>query len=221
MSSSRTVTVKGKTRALENQGVTLVEAPTLDALGNTIRHEIDLAQRAATKALEHAVAAGEALCAAKLRVPRGTWGRWLKEQNIVPSTAATYMRIADFRDALAGRGVTTVNEAKQVLRDSGMRFTIRYDGELTYEIRKLLDEGATQGAVAEKLGISRRSVSGRLRDAKRGSRKVGGHNRRKVQITDTMIEGMAIWLCEREAKPLTDAMRAAATEALRTAVTWV
>jgi hypothetical protein len=225
MGATRTVRVNGRARPVENGGVTLVEAPSLDALGATARHEIDLAQRAAVKALEHALAAGSALAEAKERIGRGGWQRWLGEHGIVGGTARTYIRLAHFRDALTDTGITSISEAMRFLSAEGLMFKAQTHGpELIYEIRRLRATGLSQRGVAKELGVAPSTVRHRERDPG-----VGGRRRRRTGrnpdsprngVNAHMIEGMAIWLCDGDPGAVTDAARRRADAALRAAYTY-
>jgi hypothetical protein len=68
--------------------------PDLAALAATIREQHSAATAAANGMLDHAIAAGEALAAAKRQVSHGEWGNWLRRCGINERVASRYMRIA-------------------------------------------------------------------------------------------------------------------------------
>lgn len=221
MTTAQMVRANGRGRRIENGGVTLIEAPTLDALGNSASHEIDLAQKAATNALQHALAAGDLLVEAKGRL-RGKWLAWLEEHGINRQTAGVYMRVATYRDALAGKGVTNVGQALTYLREQGLVLRVEYGPDLTYEIKRLRTQGVSKRETAKRLGVSEMTVQRRIHgDVRLTGHESGGGRPRNPDgrngITRRMIEGMAIWLSGGDPAAVDDLVRLRAQDALRAA----
>ncbi len=98
-----------------------VPAPSeLDDLAERIRREATAASTAASRALEHARAAGQALLEAKLRLGHGAFGPWCAQHvGLADTTVRGYMRIAGDWDRLPqnGNGVAdlTVRGALRLL----------------------------------------------------------------------------------------------------------
>jgi DNA-binding transcriptional MerR regulator len=74
-------------------------------------------------ALPHAIAAGEALLAARQQTPTGSWRRWLSENFDASYAAANrYVRIAQYKHLLTGaRGVKDALEQLAGLPDAASR----------------------------------------------------------------------------------------------------
>jgi hypothetical protein len=73
----------------------------LKTLAETIQREHCAVGHAAGNMLSHAMAAGDALAAAKAQVRPGDWGRWLKSECDLPDrTAQRYMQLAAARAQL-------------------------------------------------------------------------------------------------------------------------
>jgi len=73
------------------------------ALAETANAEHEAAEEAAGRAIEHARRAGEALLAAKERIPHGSWGAWLTDHfQGSERTAQAYMRVAKRWEQLHG-----------------------------------------------------------------------------------------------------------------------
>lgn len=139
----------------------LPAAPPLDALAETARVEHLLVLQAGASMVDHAITAGEALLAAKMQVPKGAWGNWLRE-NFEPSdwTAKTYMRLAQHKDEVrANLEAPTLTEAITHLRGLPTTRRRNYVSEATkQEALSLRAEGESIRTVASKLGVSRQAV---------------------------------------------------------------
>ena len=73
----------------------------LAALAETIRREHGAVGHAACNMLSHAMAAGDALAAAKAKVRHGEWARWLRrETDLTERTAQRYLQLAAARAQL-------------------------------------------------------------------------------------------------------------------------
>lgn len=144
------------------------DAATLDELAATINAEhraaelaADDARAAMSEAIRHAIAAGEALTAAKSRVPPRTWGRWLDENvELSRGSAYRYMRIAHYQDHLASLGerITLKNAGELLagLPDVGTRG--RKPNEQREEAQRLAAEGVPKAEIAALLGVDRKTV---------------------------------------------------------------
>jgi hypothetical protein len=91
------------------------KTPTLAELLARARaaHESIGAEPAA--ALARALDAGDALIAAKARVPRGEWSEQLATTGIPLSTARLYMQLARERARIQAAGCTSIREARRLL----------------------------------------------------------------------------------------------------------
>ncbi len=73
----------------------------LAALAETIRREHSAVGHAAINMLAHAMAAGDALAAAKAKVTHGNWAQWLRrETDLSERTAQRYLQLAAARAQL-------------------------------------------------------------------------------------------------------------------------
>ncbi len=91
--------------------------PSLDDLAATANREHALCESSVRAALEHGLAAGEALRQAQNAVAPGEWVAWLAE-NFASTrrTAATYMRLAAYRDAIPA-DASTLTIARAAIAD--------------------------------------------------------------------------------------------------------
>ena len=82
----------------------------LDELAATIRTANQGVANAATNLIEHALAAGDALLAAKQKIPHGRWLAWLKREcDLSDDRAERYMRVARGRAVLEGNSARLRN----------------------------------------------------------------------------------------------------------------
>lgn len=161
--------------------MTLVETPgapvvrddlatlSLDELGDIASSH---ARAAFGQFLHHALAAGDALLAAKARVPFGEWTQWVEENFEPPRTdvgrlpsdsaskhwaACEFMRLADYRDEVIASGARSVNAAVAVIRGLPMRRS-QHLREMDPVIRDMKERGFSQREIATRLGIGRSTV---------------------------------------------------------------
>jgi N6-adenosine-specific RNA methylase IME4 len=91
----------------------------LSSLASEINRECDLAERAWSSALEHALRAGELLNEAKARVRHGTWTAWLRKNfERSPRLAQSYMQLARQPDAQRSADLSIDAALKQITRKS-------------------------------------------------------------------------------------------------------
>lgn len=133
----------------------------LDDLAAEIRREHHECVLAAVSSLRHAVRAGGALLAARERVPRGTWERWLDENcPDVRAMARQYMRIATYQDMIPPETTTAV-EAQKALRGlpafdgSG---PARHPESVREQAIQLAIDGVPTMQIARHLGVDRKCV---------------------------------------------------------------
>jgi hypothetical protein len=96
----------------------------LAELANVVAAEHRRAEAAARKALEHALAAGDALLEAKSAVEHGQWSAWLAANvpDVSARTAQLYMKLARNRDSLEAQRVANLSlrqAAKMVSQPKG------------------------------------------------------------------------------------------------------
>lgn len=144
----------------------LDRAPTLDDLAETARREHRLAVQASVSMVEHAIRAGDALIAAKERVPKGQWGAWLEENfRASRETANGYARVALYQDRV-----------RADLQNPTLRDALRYVRGLTrsdwvpYATRQRLERTAKRRAARRREATQ--ALRRRERDA--AMRRVGG-----------------------------------------------
>lgn len=160
----------------------VVAEPTLDELAETVKREHDLCLEAALSSVTHAIRAGEALLAAKERVPRGTWERWVDETcPAVSRMAKPYMRLAAYKAMIPAETRTAVDALAY------LRGLPAFDGsgpaqhppEIRDEALRLIDDGFSQRQVSQMLGISRKCIRRWLSpDGPEGGRE-GDYRRRR------------------------------------------
>lgn len=142
--------------------------PDLTTLAKTANDEGALVDSAVDEAFEklssgllHAIAAGEALTAAKRQVPDGEWMEWVAD-NIDYSigTCGTYMRLFEYRDHLTGSSerLTAKTAAKYLVGLPKMQnfgnLKVKLTPEAKAEIARLHGQGLTLHAISELTGFS-------------------------------------------------------------------
>jgi hypothetical protein len=76
----------------------------LNTLATTVRTEHQAVGYAARNVLEHAMAAGDALIAARALIPEGRWGRWLRNHcDLSERHARRYVTLATAREEIEER----------------------------------------------------------------------------------------------------------------------
>jgi hypothetical protein len=130
----------------------------LDALVETVNREHRLAVQAGMSMVGHAMAAGDALLAAKRLMPHGQWGPWLVERfpDKHPKTLRFYMRLAKYRDQVEAANPPTIAAAHQLLAGEAVR---PYEDAAKAEARRMRrEDGATYVQISAMLGVSYESV---------------------------------------------------------------
>lgn len=119
--------------------------------------------------LESAIAAGEALNAARTMVEPGKWVEWVNENlTFSLSTSYNYTRAADFKDELRATGATTLAAFNLIWRGRHVRpgspgkkrTSFKVTPELRSRIRSMRDSGSTWNEIADDLGYRRDTVRG-------------------------------------------------------------
>lgn len=145
------------------------EAPTLARLAAIANREHLKVQSAAQEALAHSILAGEALLAARDRVPPGQWIVWVEENvtTIAYKTVMTYAYLAANKGLLEHMPESTnsQNRALSYLRGLDVEKDSRMHGawralpeEIKEEARRLSEEGVNPGRIGKLLGVSRHSI---------------------------------------------------------------
>ena len=158
-----------------------LEAMTLDELGAYTTREANLAEAHAARAIEHAIACGEALLLAKSQCHYGEFQAWVEQHCPLDyRTATLWMRIAYYKDEIPS-GVSTVPLAKQFLQGRPAYSTPSLPPRWVDEARALRSAGVTLREICEELGMSKTAVvkqlypqtkqSARVSDARRRNRR--------------------------------------------------
>lgn len=136
---------------------------TLPELAATANREHADAERAAHSTVEHAIAAGEALIAARKQCPYGTWERWCRENlDVARAQADLYIKLARFKDFLRVSEVSSIAQARKVLvgahGESERTGLWQAPIEVVEEARRYAAEGMALATIAEMAGVSRQTV---------------------------------------------------------------
>ena len=136
---------------------------TLEELATAAREEHELVREGLSQALWHAVRSGEALQVAYDRMEPGKWTAWLKQNvDVIPGTAANYMRIAHYRQQLPpvdGLGMAAALSYLKGLPERPDRKTKRkFDQSVRDEAARLRDQGMTYDAIAALFGAAPTTV---------------------------------------------------------------
>lgn len=137
----------------------------LEELVATAHREHTFAVRAGLQAVEHAIAAGDALLLARDKVERGKWDEWLRTNfpEWSTTTSRIYMRLARHKDHLRDKNAASIRQAMQLcvgLPDS------RVNPDLQSRARKLFADGQSYRAIAAELGVAIGTLSGWLANAR-------------------------------------------------------
>jgi transposase len=139
------------------------EPRSLDDLAATANREHDLCGETVRSALEHAIAAGEALLAARAQVDEREWPAWLTENFRGSRRAASrYVRVATYSDR--------IDPSTQTLRDAYLAIAGEPDAlsrghavvvppAKRTEALALVERGHSIRAAADEVGVSRNTVS--------------------------------------------------------------
>jgi hypothetical protein len=119
------------------------------------------ASAALNEAVARGIAAGEALLAARAKVPDGTWGSWLAE-NFEASdwTAKLYVRFATYRAQLEAAQVERHGDAVALVRElaAGERIATEDDLSRRRHARGRRAQGATYDEIASEIGVDPKTV---------------------------------------------------------------
>lgn len=133
----------------------------LEEIVSAIAREHQLATDAMASSVEHAIAVGDHLLAAKKLVPFGQWEDWLDahivEWEMTSQWARSYMRIARYKDDVRKEGLVSIGAARKFLH-SGIRRDARYDPILRKECDRLHKEGKGPKEIAVEVGVSKVTV---------------------------------------------------------------
>lgn len=137
----------------------VVAEPSLEELAATYNRECALAIEAGTAMIGHVIAAGEALLAARERVPRGQWMQWVLENiDQSPATVWQHMRIARYKERVLESQATSTKGALRLLRGEAHTSMPIGDEQERQIVVDLRNSGMTQAKIAETLGIGRKRV---------------------------------------------------------------
>lgn len=138
--------------------------PTLEELAATANQEHGFAIDAAGAALRHAIRSGEALLAARERVPNREWSRWLSDHIPFSGKAAsTYMRLAHYQEYVTAGEHSSIESARlslrwlPVVRDH-KRQRVQYPPETSKQACELREDGATFSEITAITGCSESTV---------------------------------------------------------------
>lgn len=146
--------------------LTVVVESRLDELAAIVAREHEATKEALGEALNHAILAGEALLEARGQMHRtADWMAWMREslpEGLTPSTACTYMRFAEHKQALLENRPTSKQAAVRLLQNMGLYLTIppglNRAEDLKDEAIRLRRKGMSRKAVADALDITPASI---------------------------------------------------------------
>jgi hypothetical protein len=133
---------------------------TLRELADAARQEHEAGCRAAGDALTHWMNSGDALTAARHRV-EGPWHEWVETSvGVTSQTAASYMRLAHYRERVQNAEIKGVAEALKYLRGLPPvpTSTVRYSPRVQNQARELYAEEGNAEMVAARLGVHKSTV---------------------------------------------------------------
>jgi len=144
------------------EGEVVEPEPTLAELSAAANREHRAGQRAAATAIDHAIAAGDALRQAQARVGSGEWAAWMSQHFDGSSTTANcYMRLAAYREHLP-KARMTIREAHASLGDLpavGLMEWSKTPDARKKEARRLRGEGMKIAEIAFLMDASTSAVS--------------------------------------------------------------
>lgn len=95
-----------------------IEDMSLEALQEIANSSGEAVEKTARMAVSHAIRAGRALTAAKLKVPHGQWLAWLKAHwNYSQQTASRYITIANYSSMSNLNQAEDINHALRIIAD--------------------------------------------------------------------------------------------------------
>lgn len=165
-------------------------ADNLTSLAQTVRDEHGLVVVGLRQTLHHAIAAGEALIAARQQLKVGEWCQWVEtEIEIARQTARNYVRIATYRDeVLALTGTPSIRDALTSLRElppsasfGGWNRKGLTPAEIA-DVKAMRSEGTSWQSIADEMGIPRMRIQ-RVIDPSRIKRDAVTRNRSALRRT--------------------------------------
>jgi predicted transcriptional regulator len=142
-------------------------------LADVANQEYEASYAAASTALEHALRSGEALLAARDKVPTGGWLSWLSENFTgAQATAQQFMRLAYHRDAIQP-GLTVKHAYRSIAglpaSDGAARRGRKGlpDDGILKDAARMRREGMTYEAIGEVFGVSDSAVQMWLNPSRR------------------------------------------------------
>lgn len=144
--------------------VEIVQANTLDELAELIETQINCSSFALRVSIEHAIAAGKYLLAAKELVERGKWKAWLAERFGASRVWSLnmYMRVAAYEDEVRANGYIDLAQAHAALRGRAPSNHSRFRSSIRTldrdELKNLKNQGASYRQLEEQFGVSKSAM---------------------------------------------------------------
>lgn len=191
-------------------GVLAVGEKSLVELATEINHGHEATQKAALMTVQRAVEVGEALIQVRGRVKANGWRKWV-EGNLTfsYSVAATYIRLARFKEIVLAEGVTSIGQAQKLLADLppahpiGGRPTVIPD-EIRSAMVQLREDGMSYRAIADALGVSDSTVRKEM-DREGYNRRMRENAQRRTRERQEVRLAAERRAAKRASKPLADA----------------
>lgn len=170
----------------------------LENLAQTVQREHDAGSEAAATAVDHFIAAGEALNEAKKLLNRGEWTPWMLENfpDISITTLNTYMRVARFKHEIIEAAPPDLKSAGRIARDSRIQIRrVSWDKVDRQAIKDLHQNGRTIRQICEILEVPYNQVhttvhpeQEKVRRAKASSRTKAGRRALARQERDAEVK---------------------------------
>jgi excisionase family DNA binding protein len=133
--------------------------PSLDELIATANREHHEVMQHGLSMIQHAIRAGEAICALREKVPYGQWEAWVRANlGMSPCSARDYMRVALNRDLLLEENVATLSAGVELLQRRAVTERSAVLPQMKAKASRLLEGGASKREVAEALGVDRATI---------------------------------------------------------------
>lgn len=146
-------------------GMSIERVATLDELAATANREYRLANASATTAVGHAIACGEALLAARKRIPMGEWQMWCagNVSEMSKTCIARYCRLARHKHEFSVGEYATIAGAVDYLAQLSPPSPLKgvLDPRMKLDVdeaRRLRRQGMSYASIAEILGVSYSTV---------------------------------------------------------------
>ena len=136
-----------------------------------VERQVEIVVQGMSRGLRHAMAAGDALEAARALVPAGQWGQWVDSNiNYSKATATLYMRLAHYRPeveqwiadgapgATGNSQILAAHRAIAGLPAANQAGSVVYDDSIRKEAREMRKLGMSNKQIAEHLGVSRNTI---------------------------------------------------------------